>query len=138
MGLQPNDAVNNVHAGLLELASPGDVGLLVEASLDLNQCQYLLTSLSRVDQGVDDWAVTAGAIEGLLDSKHVWVGRRRSQECDNRCRERLVWVVHQNLALPDGSKDVDLFVFASVQIAVGNSRMNRVAQLWAVQECNFA
>ena len=138
VSLEPNNAVNNVNAGLLELASPGDVGLLVEASLDLNQRQDLLASLSRIDQRIDDWAVTACAIKGLLDCKHVWVGRCRSQECDNRCRERLVWVVHQNLALPDGRKDVDLLVFASVQVAVGNSRMNRVAQFWTVQECNFA
>ena len=84
MGLEPNNAVNNVHASLLELAGPGDVGLLVEAGLNLNQGQNLLARFSGIDKRVDDWAVTAGAIESLLDGKHVRVGRRRSQECHHR------------------------------------------------------
>ena len=68
VGLQAHDAVNHVNSGLLELSGPGDVGLLVEARLDLDQSQNLLARLSCVDQRVDNRAVTAGSVKGLLDS----------------------------------------------------------------------
>ena len=54
MGLQPEQAIDHVTAVLLEPAGPGDVGLLVKASLDLNQGQHLLAGLGRLDQGVND------------------------------------------------------------------------------------
>ena len=39
VGLEADDAVDDVHAGAFELAGPGDVGVLVEARLDLDQRQ---------------------------------------------------------------------------------------------------
>ena len=52
--LESDDAVDDVAAGLLELARPPDVGLLVEAGLDLDQHQHLLAGLGGVDQCVHD------------------------------------------------------------------------------------
>ena len=54
VGLQPDQAVHHVRAGLLQLARPGDVRLLVEARLDLDQDEHLLAGLGGVDQRVDD------------------------------------------------------------------------------------
>ena len=74
--LQPDDAVDHVHPGLLQLAGPEDVRLLVEAGLDLDQGEHLLAGLGRVDQGVDDRGVAAGPVQGLLDRQHL-AGRPR-------------------------------------------------------------
>ena len=53
--LEAYDSVNHVHAGLLKLASPGDVVLFVKASLDFNQCQNLLARLGGSNQSINDW-----------------------------------------------------------------------------------
>ena len=71
--LQPDDAVDDVAAVLLQPARPGDVGLLVEAGLDLDQDEHLLAGLGRVDQGVDDRGVAGRAVERLLDGQHLRV-----------------------------------------------------------------
>ena len=54
VGLQAHDAVDHVHAGTFELACPGDVRVLVESRLDLDQRQHLLAGMGGVDQRVDD------------------------------------------------------------------------------------
>ena len=56
VGLQPDDAVDDVDARLLELAGPADVVDLVEPRLDLDDGEDLLAGLRRVDEGVDDRA----------------------------------------------------------------------------------
>ena len=56
VGLQADDAVDDVDAGLLELAGPADVVDLVEAGLDLDDGEDLLAGLGGVDEGVDDRA----------------------------------------------------------------------------------
>ena len=72
--LEPDQPVDHVAAGVLELACPADVGLLVEARLDLDDHEHLLACLGGVDQGVDDRGVAGGAVERLLDREHVRVG----------------------------------------------------------------
>jgi hypothetical protein len=57
VGLEPNGSVDDVHAGLLELARPDDVVLLVEARLDLDEDQHLLAGFCRLDEGVHDGAI---------------------------------------------------------------------------------
>ena len=86
--LEADDAVDHVHAGLLELAGPGDVVLLVEPRLDLDQRQHLLAGLGGVDQGVDDRGVARRPVQRLLDGQHLRVGRGLLQErlharCEN-------------------------------------------------------
>ena len=58
MSLQADQAVNDVHASLFELASPVDVVLLVETSLDLDESKYLLTHLCGIDECLGDRRVT--------------------------------------------------------------------------------
>ncbi len=104
--LQPDEPVDDVHAGLLELPRPADVGLLVEARLDLDEGEHLLAGLGRVDERLDDRAVARGAVEGLLDREHVGVGRGLLEEGDDARRERLVRVVQEHVAPRDGLEDV--------------------------------
>jgi hypothetical protein len=57
VGLEADDAVDDVHAGLLQLAGPADVVDLVEPGLDLDDGQHLLAGAGGVDEGVDDGRV---------------------------------------------------------------------------------
>ena len=50
VGLEPDEPVDDVGAGPLQLARPDDVRLLVEAGLDLDQDDDLLAALGRPDQ----------------------------------------------------------------------------------------
>ena len=52
--LQPDDAVDDVDAGFLEHAGPGDVRLLVEARLQLDQRHGLLAGLGGAHQRAHD------------------------------------------------------------------------------------
>ena len=54
VGLQSDEAVDDVRARLLELACPDDVCLLVEAGLDLDEDHDLLATLGGPDQVAHD------------------------------------------------------------------------------------
>ncbi len=105
MRLEPHQPVDDVHAGLLQLARPADVGLLVEAGLDLHQRHDLLAGLGGVDQRVDDRGVAGRAVERLLDRQHVRVGRGLLDEPLHARGERVVGMVHQHVALAEGGED---------------------------------
>jgi hypothetical protein len=50
VGLQLDEAVDDLHAGALQVARPADIGLLVEARLELDQRGDRLAGLGRLDQ----------------------------------------------------------------------------------------
>ena len=91
---------------MLELTRPGDVGLFVEARLDLDDRQHLLAGLCCIDQGVHDGGVTAGAIEGLLDGQDLRVRCCLLDKCLNRCREGVVRVLEEDVLDSDRGQDV--------------------------------
>ena len=105
MRLEPDQAVHDVHAGLFQCARPLDVGLLVEARLDLDQRDDLLARLRRVDQRVDDRRVTGGPVQRLLDRQHVRIRRGLLDEALHRRRERVVGMVHQHVAVAQRGED---------------------------------
>ncbi len=94
----PMQAVDHVHAVLLEPARPGDVVRLVEAGLDLHERRDLLAVLGRPGERPDERAVAAGAVERLLDGEDVRVFGGLLDEADDRL-ERLVGVVQQQSPL---------------------------------------
>ena len=106
MGLEGDQAVDDLHPGLLEGAGPADVGLLVEARLELDHRGDLLAGLGGADQGGHDGAVVAGPVEGLLDGQHVGVLGGQGHERLHRGREGLVRVVDQDVALGEHGEDV--------------------------------
>ena len=57
--LQPEEAVDDVHAALLERARPLDVRLLVEARLQLDERRHLLAVLGRARERLHDRRVAA-------------------------------------------------------------------------------
>src|SRR5438093_622607 len=71
--LEPDQTVDHMRAGALELARPDDVGLLVEAGLDLDQDDDLLASFGRTHQRLDERRVAGCPVERLLDRQDVRV-----------------------------------------------------------------
>ena len=115
--LEADQAVDDVAAGPLQGARPADVGHLVEAGLHLDQHHHLLAGGGRVDQRVDDRRVAAGAVERLLDGQHVRVGGGLLDEALHAGGERVVRVVHQDVALAQPVED------AARHLAVGQLRV---------------
>ncbi len=76
VGLEFDEAIDHLDAGAFEIAGPFDVGGLVEAGFQLDQCGDGFAGFRGLHQGGDDRAVGRGAIERLLDRHDVW-GRRR-------------------------------------------------------------
>ena len=96
MRLHADDAVHDVHACLLHAARPLDVGLFVEARLQLDDDGDLLALLRRFDQRVHHRALVAGSIDRLLDREHLGVARGKHDEVLDG-RERLVRMVEQDV-----------------------------------------
>ena len=104
--LEPHETVDHVHAGFLELARPGDVRRLVETGLDFHQGKHLLAGFGGLNERFDDRAVAGGAVEGLLDGKHVRIGRGLFEKSLHARGEGLVGVVEQDILARDRSEDV--------------------------------
>ena len=106
MGLETDHAVDDVGARLLQRARPVDVGLLVEPRLQLDERHHLLAGLCRPFERLHDRAVDRCAVQGLLDGEHVRVRRRGLHERLHRRHERLVRMVHENVAAAEHPEDV--------------------------------
>ena len=88
VGLHIEEAVHDVHAGLLKLPGPADVRFLVKSCLKFNQRCHMLAGLSRVGQRLHDRRVTAGSIQRLFDRQDLRVLSGSDDEVDNRRRSR--------------------------------------------------
>ena len=120
--LEPDEAVHDVRAGLLEAAGPDDVVLLVEAGLDLDQDDDLLALLRRADQRPDDRGVAGRPVQRLLDRQDVGVVGGLVDEPLDRGRERLVRVVQEDVAGPHLGEHVDRLVLVRRQQAQRDDR----------------
>ena len=96
MGLQADEAVDDVHAGALQRFGPGDVGCLVEPRLQLDQHRHLHAAFGGTDQAAGDRAVAAGSVQGHLDALHPRVVGGLGDERLDAAGEALVRVMgHQ-------------------------------------------
>ena len=73
--LQIDWTIEDVDPLALERSGEGDVVLLVELRLQLDDRRDLLAVLSGLDQRFDDGGVLVDAVQGDLDGQDVRVGR---------------------------------------------------------------
>ena len=98
MRFQADDPVHHLCAHGLESLGPVDVGLFVEARLELHHGHHFLAAPRGLEQQFHQLAFAAGAVNGLLDGQHIGVGHCLAQEGDHRL-EALEGVVQQHVAL---------------------------------------
>jgi hypothetical protein len=103
--LEADDAVGDVRADLFQRAGPLDVLGLVEACLQLDEHRDLLAVLDRAHQGLHDGRVRRGAVQRLLDGQHLRIDRGSLHEALHAGGERMVRMVHQQVALADHVED---------------------------------
>ena len=118
VGLELDEAVDHLRAGALEVARPADIGLLVEARLELDQRRHRLARLGRLGQRAHDRAVLGGAVERLLDRDHVGIARRLLQELHHHV-EGFVGVMDDQVLLPDRGEAIA----AMLADALGKARI---------------
>ncbi len=104
VGLEADDAVDDVDARLLEHAGLVDVVFLVEPGLELDQGGHLLAVLGGTRQGGDDRVGLGRAVEGHLDGQDLGIFRGLLDELHDRA-ERLVRMVDQDVLVADGGED---------------------------------
>ena len=123
---RPTSPYTTWAPGSLELPSPVDVRLLVEAGLDLDEDDDLLALLGGPDEVVDDLRVERRPVERLLDREDVRVvGRLLDQPLDAR-REALVRVVDEDVARLDGREHVGRLVVIGRQEPRRDDRAQRL------------
>ena len=66
VGLQAYEAINHVHAHLLERSGPAYIGRLVAPRFELDEGGHLFASLGRSYQGCHHGAVARCPVQGLF------------------------------------------------------------------------
>ena len=99
MGLEADDAVDNVDAGLFEAASELDVAFFVEAGLELDEDDDLLAFFRGTDEVGDERRVLCGAVQRELDGDDLGVGAGLGDEPLDGLTKRLVGVVDHHVPL---------------------------------------
>ena len=104
-----DESEHHMDARALQVAGPFHIGLLVEASLDLDQGGDVLAVVGGLDQCGHDRAVLRGPIKRLLDRQHVRVPSRLAQELDHDV-ESFERMVDQDVLFADGGEAVSAMV----------------------------
>ena len=105
MGLVAGQPVDDVGPHFLERAGPTDVGLLVEAGLQLDEHRDLLAVLGGPGERQRDRRGRAHAVERHLDREHPRIDGGLADEAGDRV-EGVVRVVGEDVAAPDRAPDV--------------------------------
>ena len=104
--LQIGEPVRHVDASLLEGSRPLDVAQLVEAGLELDEADRLLSLLGALDEGADEDAVVARAVHGRLHRDDVGIAHRGLREHLEARDERAIRLVHEDVAAADLVEDL--------------------------------
>jgi hypothetical protein len=92
-----------VDAGLLHLAGPSNVIGLVEAGFQLNKDRYLLFVAGGGNEGVEEWGIPTGPIEGHLDREDLRINGSLFEKRDDGL-ETFVGMMQENVVLADRLK----------------------------------
>jgi len=89
-----------VDAGLLHLAGPSNVIGLVEAGFQLNKDRYLLFVAGGGNEGVEEWGIPTGPIEGHLDREDLRIDGSLFEKRDDGLKT-FVGMVQEDVVLAD-------------------------------------
>ena len=128
VGFQLREPVHHLHAGGFQGAGEADIGFLIEAGAQFHHGGDGLAGLGGLDQGLDDRAVAAGAVEGLLDRHHGGVLGGLAEELHHDV-EALERVVDDDVLGADGGEAIT----GEIADAFGEARgVGREEQVWPV------
>ena len=132
--LEPDHAVHDVDTSLFQDAGPGDVRFLVEPGLELDQSRHLLAGLGSPDERTDDAALaTRRSVKGLLDRQDPGIPCRLLDEALHRGGERVVWVLHQDVAVTEHPEQTGGRVVRAQQAWLGDRAPRLFLELRSVQ-----
>ena len=94
-----------MDAGLLHLASPGDVIGLIESGFQFNEDRYLLFVAGGGNEGIQEWRIPAGPIEGHLDREDLRIDGSLFEKRDDGLKT-FVGMMQENVILADRLKAV--------------------------------
>ncbi len=133
MGLQPDEAIDDVDPGTLQGLRPGDVGGLVEPCLELDQHSNLNTAFGGAHQASGDGAVATGTVQRHLDALYPRVVGRLGDERLGAAGEALVWVMNHQRALADDREDAAVGLFGGGNAPSGDWRPRPVLQIGSIE-----
>jgi hypothetical protein len=119
VGLEADEAIDDMGACFLEGTGPVDVVGFVEAGFEFDECDDLFAVLGGVDEGLDDGGVAAGAVEGHLDCEDLGIGGGGLDEIDDAV-EGLIGMVKENVLAADQLPDIA--VRGQVRVVGGGER----------------
>src|SRR6185437_10603623 len=99
------EPIDDLRAGALQIPRPADIGLFVEARLQLHERGDRLASVRRFDERPHNRAVGGRAIERLLDRDHVGIVRRLIEEADDNVK-RLIRMMDDQILLPNRRENI--------------------------------
>jgi len=89
-----------VDASFLHLAGPSNVIGLVEAGFQLNKDRYLLFVAGGGNEGVEEWGIPTGPIEGHLDREDLRINGSLFEKRDDGLKT-FVGVMQEDVVLAD-------------------------------------
>ena len=105
VGFQPQNSVDNMNPGLLQMPGPLDVVVLVKSRFQFHQRHHLLAVFCGADQCSDDRGVFGGAVKRHLDAHHLGIVRGLIDEFFDGCREELVGMVQEDVLTANHRED---------------------------------
>ena len=104
--LETDQAVNHMNPSAFHLASPADIGFLIETRFNLDDGHDLFTGASRVNQGLNNRGIARSTVQGLFDCQNVRILSRLHDELLHRGGERIIRKVYQHIVITNGAENI--------------------------------
>ncbi|MNE67182.1 hypothetical protein D3C80_1627750 [compost metagenome] len=105
MGFEADQTINNVAAGLLELACPGDVPLFVKPGFQLDNNCDLFAGFSGIGESSDQRRVAAYPVECHFDRHDMLILGGLGDEVGH-CIKGFVWMIDEHIAFTEYLEEV--------------------------------
>ena len=109
MGLESHQTIDDMASCFFQFSRPDDIVFFIKSCLQLHQYRDLFAIFSGLGQGGDDWRVAADAVKSLFDGEDVRILGGEADKIHHGV-EGLVWVVKEDVALPDLFKEIPVHI----------------------------